>query len=210
MSLSSPARSSAVSDLFTPPGTEPVPCTRLPAVMRITSWPYLRSSTPFLAISGCAATTPTMLRWATSEPKPNSRSGEDEVEEVQGVRLQDLAVVHQAADLFRGRRQLLDAQHHVQRLRCGEVVRDRADAAQALHHDRHFPVGAALDELFEAAEFDDVQAHLLHLVVVVEQDGDLAVALDARHGIDGDAAQLFGVRWRFRVRMAWRTSCYQS
>jgi hypothetical protein len=118
--------------------------------------------------------------------------GRRQVEEVQGVGLQDLAGMHQAADLLGGRRQLLDAEHHVQRLGGGEVVRDRADAAQALHHDRHFPVGAALDEFFEAAEFDDVQAHLMHLVVVVEQDGDLAVALDPRHGIDGDAAQLFG------------------
>jgi hypothetical protein len=128
--------------------------------------------------------------------------GRGQVEEVQGVGLQDLAGMHQAADLLGGRRQLLDAEHHVQRLGGGEVVRDRADAAQALHHDRHFPVGPALDEFFEAAEFDDVQAHLMHLVVVVEQDGDLAVALDPRHGIDGDAAQLSG-GWRFRVRSSW-------
>jgi hypothetical protein len=118
--------------------------------------------------------------------------GRGQVEEVQGVGLQDLAGMHQAADLLGGRRQLLDAEHHVQRLGGGEVVRDRADAAQALHHDRHFPVGAALDEFLEAAEFDDVQAHLVHLVVVVEQDGDLAVAFNPRNGIDGDAAQLFG------------------
>jgi hypothetical protein len=44
------------------------------------------------------------------------------------------------------------------------VVRHRADAAQPLHHHRHFPVRPALDELLEAAEFDDVQAHLLHLL----------------------------------------------
>jgi hypothetical protein len=34
---------------------------------------------------------------------------------------------------------------------------DRADAAQALHHHRHLPVGPALDEDLEAAELDDVQ-----------------------------------------------------
>jgi hypothetical protein len=68
------------------------------------------------------------------------------VEEVQGMRLQDLAGMHQAADLLGGRRQLPDAEDHVQRLGGGQVVRDRTDAAQALHHDRDFPVGPALDE----------------------------------------------------------------
>ena len=33
----SSARSAALTCLLTPPGTEPVPCTRLPAVTRITS-----------------------------------------------------------------------------------------------------------------------------------------------------------------------------
>ena len=68
------------------------------------------------------------------------------------------------------------------------MVAHGADAAEPLHHDRHFPVRAALDEFLEATEFDDVQAHLVHLVVIVEQDRDLAMALDPRHGIDGDAA----------------------
>jgi hypothetical protein len=44
----------------------------------------------------------------------------------------------------------------------------RADPAQALHHDRHFPVGAALDEFLEAAELDDMQPRLHHMIVVVE------------------------------------------
>jgi len=116
--------------------------------------------------------------------------GRGQVEEVQRVRLQDLAVVHQAAHLVRGRGHLGSADDEVERLARGEVVRDRADAAQTLHHHRHFPVRPALDEALEAAELDDMQAHLMHLVVLVEQDGDLAVALDARHGVDGDAAQV--------------------
>ena len=119
--------------------------------------------------------------------------GRGQVEEVQRVRLQDLAVVHQAAHLVGGRGDLGGADDEVERLARREVVRDRADAAQALHHHRHFPVRTALDEALEAAEFDDVQAHLVHLVVLVEQDGDLAVALHARHGVDGDAAQGTGV-----------------
>ncbi len=118
--------------------------------------------------------------------------GRRQVEKVQGMRLQDLAEVHQAANFLCRRRQLLDAENHVQRLRCRQVVRHRTDAAQALHHHRHFPVGAALDEFFEAAKFDDMQAHLMHLVVVIQQDRHLAVALDARYGIDRDAAEFFG------------------
>jgi hypothetical protein len=77
----------------------------------------------------------------------------------------------------------------VQRLARRQVVRHRADAAQALHHHRHFPVRPAFDELLEAAELDDVQPHLLHAVGVVEQDRHLAVAFDARQRVDGDALQ---------------------
>ncbi len=67
---------------------------------------------------------------------------------------------------------------------------DRADAAQALHRDRNFPIGAPLDERLEAAKLDDVQADLMNAVVLVEQDRHLAVALDARQRFDRDPAQL--------------------
>jgi hypothetical protein len=69
------------------------------------------------------------------------------------------------------------------------------------HHDRHFPVRPALDELLEAAELDDVQAHLMHLVLVVEQHGHLAVAFDARHRVDRHAAQGFGVGGGFQLKV---------
>ena len=67
-------------------------------------------------------------------------------------------------------------------------MRHRANATQALDHDRDFPIRPALDEFLEAAELDDVQAHLVHPVLLVEQNGDLAVALDARDGINRDTA----------------------
>ena len=95
-----------VSDLFTPPGTEPVPCTRLPAVMRITSWPYLRSSTPFLAVSGCGGDDADDVALGDVGVEAEQQVGRGQMEEMQRVRLQDLAVVHQAADLLGGRRQL--------------------------------------------------------------------------------------------------------
>ena len=100
------------------------------------------------------------LRIAGSASKPNSRSGEHEVEEVQGVRLEDLPVVHQPAHLLGRRRELLAADDAVHRLGRRQVVADRADAAQPLHQDRHLPEGPALDEALEAAELDDVQAGL--------------------------------------------------
>ena len=112
------------------------------------------------------------------------------MEEVQRVRLDDLPVMQQAAQLLGGRGQRAVAGDNVHRLAGGDVMADRADAAQALHDDRHFPERPPLDEDFEAAEFDDVETDLVDAVLVVEQDRDLAVPLDAGHRFDRDPAQL--------------------
>ena len=122
-----------------------------------------------------------------------------EIEEMQRVRLQDLAVVHQPAYLFRGRCEPRRADHLVERLRRRQMVAHRANAAQALHHHRHLPVRTALDEALETAEFDDVQPYLAHLIAFVEQDRDFAVALYARDGVDGDAAQTCGMFGGFQL-----------
>ena len=100
------------------------------------------------------------LRMATSASKPNSRSGDARWKKCKRVRLEDLPVVHQPAHLLGRRRQLLAADDAVHRLGRGQVVADRADAAQPLHQDRHLPERAALDEALEAAELDDVQPGL--------------------------------------------------
>jgi hypothetical protein len=65
-----------------------------------------------------------------------------------------------------------------------------ANAAEALHEDRHFPEGTAFDEALEAAELHHVEAGPLDPVVGVEQEGDLAVTFDSRHGLDDHAFQL--------------------
>jgi hypothetical protein len=44
--------------------------------------------------------------------------------------------------------------------------------------------GPALNETLKAAEFDDVKAALADAIVLVEQNGDLAVALNAGDGLD--------------------------
>ncbi len=134
------------------------------------------------------------------EAKQQIRRGQ--MEEVQRVRLNHLPVVEQPAQFFCGRGERAIAGDQVHRLGRGEMVADRADAAQALHDDGHFPIGPTLDERFKAAELDDVQARLMDLVVVVEQQRHLAVAFDARNRLDRDAAQRGGVFSGFERRHA--------
>ena len=43
-----------------------------------------------------------------------------------------------------------------------------------------------------------MQAHLLHPVLRVEQDGHLAMAFDAGHRVDGDPAQALGLGGGFK------------
>ena len=125
--------------------------------------------------------------------------GRREVVKVKRVRLEDLAVVHEPPDALGGRWGGAHAHDPVHRLRGGEVVADGADPAEALHEDRHLPVGPALDEALEAPKLDDVQAHLLNPVVVVEEDGHLAVTLDTRHWLDDDAPERLGMGGRIEV-----------
>ena len=114
--------------------------------------------------------------------------GRGEVEEVQGVGLEHLAVVHEPPHLLGRRGQLArpGADDDVHGLGRGQMVADRADAAEPLDEDRGLPVGPALDEALEAAELDDVETGLGHLAGVVQPDGDLAVAFDPGDGFDRD------------------------
>ncbi len=73
------------------------------------------------------------------------------------------------------------------------MVAHRTDPAQPLHHHRQLPERPALHEFLETAEFDDVQPHLMHVIVGIEQERDLAVPFDARNRVDRDAAQAAGV-----------------
>ena len=122
-----------------------------------------------------------------------------QVEEMQGVGLEGLAQVHEAADLVRRGREFIDADQLVGGLGGGQMMADRADAAQALHQHRQFPVGPALDEFLEAPELDDVQAGLVDAPVGVLQQGDLAVTLDPGQGIDGDAGEAGGLGRRLQA-----------
>ncbi len=66
----------------------------------------------------------------------------------------------------------------------------RADSAQPLHHHGYFPVGTSLNKFFKAPKLDNVQAHLLHAVLCVDQNGDLAMPFNPGNRIDGDATQV--------------------
>ncbi len=72
---------------------------------------------------------------------------------------------------------------------------DRTDAAEPLHGDRHLPVGPALDESLEAAKLDDVQPRLLHVIVFVEQNADLAVSFDAGDRLNHNATRIIASRY---------------
>ena len=121
--------------------------------------------------------------------KSQQQVGRGQVEEMQRMGLHDLSVVHEPTHHLGRARNAVDAQGLVQRLAGGQMVRHGADAAQALHHHRHFPVGAPHDERLEAAELHDVQSCLLHTALGVQQQCDLAVPFHARNGIDHHAAR---------------------
>ena len=95
----------------------------------------------------------------------------------------------ESPELLGGGRQLPHAHEGINGLAGRQMVAHGADAAEALHQHRHLPVRTPLNELLKPAELDDVQPHLMHAAVLVEENGDFAVSLDPRHGVNGDAAQ---------------------
>ncbi len=117
--------------------------------------------------------------------EPEQQVGRREVEEGQGVALDDLAQVDDPPQVRAGGRGL-DGHDVVHGLGRGDEVADRADAADAGHDRGHLVDGTTLDDPLEAAELGDVEVGIDNLAPVVELDGDLGVALDPGDGIDGD------------------------
>ena len=112
--------------------------------------------------------------------------GRREVEETQGVGLQQLGVVHQAA-LEHGGARHLHSEDGVAGLGACQHVAHRADAADARHEAGHFVERAPLADLFEAPELGDVELGRFHRARIVQIDGDLGVPFDAGHGMNHDA-----------------------
>jgi hypothetical protein len=66
----------------------------------------------------------------------------------------------------------------------------RADTAEALHQYGDFGIRSTLDEFLKAAEFDNMKARLMHPVILIQQQGDLAVTFDSGNRLDHDPFQV--------------------
>ncbi len=102
--------------------------------------------------------------------------------------------------LGRGRR--LDLPQVVEAFGRCDVVRCGAHATDTRCNARHLLGRAAETEGLEPAQLRNLQEGAMHLAVVIEEDFDFAVSLEAGDGIDGDAfvhcAASRGATHRFR------------
>src|SRR5690242_16641720 len=107
------------------------------------------------------------------------------MKKAQRVGLRELAHVHEFAQQFCRARDI-QAEDRIARLGAGEQVTNRTDSADAGCDLRHLGEIASLAELFEAAELNDMKPGIRDVAYLIQVDGDLRVALDARDRIDGD------------------------
>src|ERR1039458_1460790 len=96
-------------------------------------------------------------------------------------------VIDQFADLA-ARRRGLDLVEIVEGLGGGHVMRGRADTTDAARDLRHILRRAAEGEHLEAAQFRDLQIGAFHIALVIEEDVDLTMALQACDRVNGEAA----------------------
>ncbi len=179
------SRLAAASGSVTPPGTTQPGWMRLLPSSSMMCCPKRRRPMPARPSSGLAAATPRMLRSLGIGLHAQQQVGRGEIEEAQRVRLHHLRQVQHAPQLRGGVR---NAHRHdgFAGLGRGDQVRNRADAADARHQAGHLVERPALGEALKAAHLGDVEMRVLHFALVVELDGDLAVAFQARYWIDGD------------------------
>ena len=173
------------SAALTPPGTAKLGCTRRPPSAGDDVLPVLAQPDRLDGQLGVRAVQPDHVahRRVAVEAQQQVRPGQ--LEDVHRVRLDDLPHVHQLAQQA-GRPRQLGADDLVARLGRGQVMADRADAADALGDQRHLEEHAAFAELLEAAELVDVEDRPLDLALVVQVHGDLGVPLDAGYGLNHD------------------------
>ena len=118
---------------------------------------------------------------------PDDEVGAAQHEDVQGMVFQHEGVIDQLANLA-ARRGRLDLIEGIQSLGRGHVMRGRANTADAAGDLRHVLRRAADGEHLEAAQFGHLQVGAFDVAFVVEEDVNLAVALQAGDGIDGETA----------------------
>ena len=109
--------------------------------------------------------------------------GRAEVEKAQGMGLDDLAQVHQAAQFFGAGRDL-DGEDRVARLGGGQQMADRADAAHARSDAGHFPEGPPLAKPLETAKLGHMKPGVRHIARIIQVDGDLGVSFNPGDGVN--------------------------
>ena len=107
------------------------------------------------------------------------------MEKTQGMGLDDLRQIHDAAQLD-GCLGNLDRKDLVAGLCRSHEMTHRADAAGASRKGWHFTEWPTFAELFKSAELGDMKTRILHVSPVIQLDGDLGVALNASDRIDDD------------------------
>ena len=128
-----------------------------------------------------------MLRCAGRSIGAQNEVRPAKVVEVQSVVFDHEGAVHQFADLLRGLRRI-DVIDGIERLGRCHVVRHGTYAADARSDLRHLLHRPALYELLETAQLRHLEIGAIDFAGIVEKDLDLAVALQPRDRIDGDAA----------------------
>jgi hypothetical protein len=111
------------------------------------------------------------------------------MKEVEDMGLEDLAVMHEAAYLFRHRCQAVTVSgpdKHIHSLGRCQMMTDRADAAESLDQDRCLPKGATADKAFKAAKLDNMETAFRDLMVIIQVDGDLAVPFNPGDRFNSD------------------------
>jgi len=117
---------------------------------------------------------------------PHDEIGARQHVKVGGVVAREEGIMHQFANLDRGRRRR-HLEHGIGRLGRGHVVRRGAHATDALGDARHLFDRATLAKGLKTTELGHLEVGVGHVATFIQEEGDLAVSLEAGDGIDGDA-----------------------
>ena len=104
------------------------------------------------------------------------------MEEMESVRLKELAVVHQESHLQGCGGKGVNTNDTVHSFRRSQVMADRANPTESLHQDREFPKGPSLNESLEPSELNDMEAGLFDFCLIVQKDSDLPMPFNTGHG----------------------------
>ncbi len=117
--------------------------------------------------------------------RPHDEVRRGQVVEVQEVVVEHVRVIYHPPESLAVGRQL-NFVNRVRCLRACEVVDERSNAADARRDPGDLLHRPAHAELLEAAQLRDLEVRLGYVAGVVQEDGDLAVAFQARDGVDLD------------------------